>query len=63
MTGSGACVFVAQATEAHARRIAAACPPEFAAHAVRGVTQSPLLGALRDRTGRSGRRRSGATGG
>lgn len=42
MTGSGACVFAEMASEAAAREVAAACPPQWQAWSVRGLDRHPL---------------------
>ena len=46
LTGSGGCGFACVESQAAARRIAQACPDEFVAHVVRGVSESPLRSAL-----------------
>jgi 4-diphosphocytidyl-2-C-methyl-D-erythritol kinase len=46
LTGSGGCVFAAFESEQEARRIAATCPTQFAAHVALGVNESPLHAAV-----------------
>jgi 4-diphosphocytidyl-2-C-methyl-D-erythritol kinase len=46
LSGSGGCVFAAVDTGQQARQIAAECPAQFRAYAVRGVNRSPLWLAL-----------------
>jgi len=54
LSGSGGCVFAAVETGQQARQIAADCPAQFRAYAVRGVNRSPLRFALEQfRAGRT----------
>ena len=51
LTGTGACVFVAMADEAAARRAAARVPARWTGFVVRGVNRSPLLDRLAHEAG------------
>jgi 4-diphosphocytidyl-2-C-methyl-D-erythritol kinase len=58
LTGTGACVFCACASERQARALCSEVPPRFSAFVARGSNRSPLLAAARIYDGITRRRRS-----